>query len=148
MTLTSRQVPDGPSELTRLQRENERLKAENAKIWADFDVLKATVLANERAKDAEIERLTAALKRITKTSYYEWEFRDGAVIGKIHIIARDALEQVALLRCNATEKQHGADLCPRCRENLRDKSFLGTRIEGHICGKCWQDDRAFDGRCT
>lgn len=39
----------------------ESQKAENAKMWADFDALKAIVLSNERTKDIEIERLRAAL---------------------------------------------------------------------------------------
>ncbi len=46
----------------RAAAEINRLKAENAKMWADFDALKVIVLANESAKDAEIDRLRAALK--------------------------------------------------------------------------------------
>jgi hypothetical protein len=42
---------------------------------------------------AEIERLRAALKEIRKTSIDEWEFQEGRVVAKVHMIAGAALEQ-------------------------------------------------------
>lgn len=67
-----------------------RLTAENAKMWTDFDVLKATVLANERAKDAEIEALRAALQMIVGMCLAPDQKGHG--IGKMHAIACRALE--------------------------------------------------------
>lgn len=33
-------------------------------------------------------------------------------------------------------------LCPRCQKRAADRIFLGSTGEGHICGECWQQDRA------
>lgn len=33
-------------------------------------------------------------------------------------------------------------ICPRCGTNRIDRALLGTEAEGHICGDCWQQDRA------
>lgn len=43
--------------------------------------------------EAENARLRAALKRITATPRDCWKFRDGHVIGEVHLIAAEALEQ-------------------------------------------------------
>lgn len=55
-----------------------RLEAENTKMWSDFDALKATWLANERAKDAEIERLADALKPFADPT--NWDNAGGAIL--------------------------------------------------------------------
>lgn len=47
------------------------LEATNAKMWADFDALKATVLANEQEKDAENERLRETLDDVRSMLYRE-----------------------------------------------------------------------------
>ena len=39
-----------------------------------------------------------------------------------------------------TGEDHGP-FCPRCLTRHIDLALLGTEGEGHICGKCWEEDR-------
>jgi dynactin complex subunit len=59
------------------------------------DLMKANALLHALIgnREAEIERLRAALKEIKKTSIDEWEFQEGRVVAKVHMIAGAALEQ-------------------------------------------------------
>jgi hypothetical protein len=65
----------------------ERLRAERD------DLLKANALLHALIGNREVERLRAALKEIKKTSIDEWEFQEGRVVAKVHMIAGAALEQ-------------------------------------------------------
>lgn len=43
-----------------------------------------------------------------------------------------------LFKCNPPR-----NTCPRCKNSLGSRPiFLGTESEGHICGDCWENDRA------
>ena len=60
MSLSSRQISEVPSKLTHLERENERLQVELEASHRSAGIIAERV----RDQDVEIERLTAALRRI------------------------------------------------------------------------------------
>lgn len=68
-----------------LKAEIERLRADNVDKARAWDAI--------ALKNAEIARLRAALKRILATPRDDWQFRDGHVVGEVHLIAAAALEQ-------------------------------------------------------